>query len=464
MLLFFACAKPVAPEAASEPAPVAIPEVGPQRDFAPPVPQVATLDNGATLWLVEDHELPIVSLAVVLPGGSTDDGGAWGRASLAADMLTEGAGDRDPLTFASDLRLLATDISAGVTRTRTIVSLDTHRDRLGETLPIFAEVVLEPRFDGEDWDRVLDRAVNLARQDREDGPVVASQYSRLSLYGAEHPLGPPVHGTPATLEGLEVDDASSWHQSRLVAGESTFVVVGDLSLDDARTMLDEQFASWPSETWTYREAQLDGERPGLGKVLLVDLPGSAQTAIRVTVPAYEPGADEAAAADLAGIVLGGSFTSRLNNLLREQKGYTYGARSWFSEGHLGTEFVAATNVRTDATADALTDLVGVLTGEAFTDDDRAKAASIARTDAIESVETRSGLNDALQDLVLRGVEPDGLQAELAAAGAVTLEQLNAARPWTQPDAGLVYLVGDHSVIGEPLAAAGFEVELVELPE
>lgn len=464
MLLFFACAKPVAPEAAPEPAPVEIPEVGPQRDFAPPVPQVATLDNGATLWLVEDHELPIVSLSVLLPGGATDDGAAWGRASLAADMLTEGAGDRDALTFASDLRLLATGIHASVTRTRTVVSLDTHRDRLAETLPILADVVLRPRFADEDWDRVLDRSVNLAKQDREDGPVVAAQYGRMALYGEDHPLGPPVHGTPATLEGLRLDDAKRWHASRLVAGESTFVVVGDLSLDDARTMLDEQFASWPSETWSYREAQLDGELPGVGKVLLVDLPGSAQTAIRVTVPAYTPGSDEAAAADLAGIVLGGSFTSRLNNLLREQKGYTYGARSWFSEGHLGTEFVAATNVRTDATADALTDLVGVLTGEAFTAEDRDKAASIARTDAIESVETRSGLNDALQDLLIRGVQPDGLQTELAEAAAVTLDELNAARPWTQPDAGLVYLVGDHEVIGAPLEAAGFEVELVELPE
>ncbi len=462
MLLLLACAKPVPPEVVAEP--ITVPEIGARRAFTPPVPEVATLDNGATLWLVEDHDLPIVSLSLVVPGGATDDGDAWGRAALAADMLTEGAGDRDALTLASDLRLLATDVGASSTRTRTILHLDTHRERLEQTLPIFADVVLRPRFEGSDWDRVIDRSVNVARQDREDGPVVASQYGRLQLYGADHPLGPPTHGTPATLAALDRSDTQSWHASRLVAGESTFVVVGDLGLDEARALLDEHFAAWPAETWAYREPVLDGDWPGAGRILLVDLPGSAQTAVRVTVPGYPPGDTIAQAAELAGIVLGGSFTSRLNNLLREQKGYTYGARSWFSEGSLGTEFTASTNVRTDATADALADLVGVLTGDPFSAADRDKAASIARTDAIEAVETRSGLNSALQDLVLRGAAPDGLVTELAASQAVTTEELDRARQWVDPEGGSIVLVGDESVIGAPLKDAGFAYEVVTLPD
>jgi zinc protease len=445
-----------------------IPEIGEAGEFTPVEPQTTTLESGARLWLVEDSDLPVAVIRVLLPGGASSDGGAWGQADVAAQMLTESVGDRSSVELAGELRLQASSLWARAGRVTTEVGFSSHVDRLEQGLPLLADALLRPTFAEDDWERIIDQQIQGHKHLLEDGMAQARAFDQYYLYGSDHPLGTPSGGVPSTLEALDREATLRWHQSRLLSSEIDIVIVGALSLEEAREQLDAHLSDWPGADFqepVIPEVEM-GMLPGVGRLLLVDLPDSQQTAVRILSRAWEPESEVASAADLAGIALGGSFTSRLNHLLRETKGYTYGAYCGFWDGLYGGIFVASTNVRTDATVPALMDLNGALIDalRGFGEDELTKARSQARNDAMDSHASRSALASALTSVMAQDRGVDELQLQLERSQAVDLEQMKSVAPLAIPERGLMLLVGDEAVIGGPLREAGIEYERVVLPQ
>jgi zinc protease len=210
---------------------VEIPTPTEAKPFVPPQPEVSDLNGGGQLWLLEDHDLPLVVFSIVLPGGSAQDPqDKLGQAELANQMLLEAAGGFTASEISNAFYELAADVSIQTTRQHSILQVSAHRDRLNDVLSYVSKMIFEPTFNDADWTRVQDMHLAGLKQSRQDSSWVASQYTGYFLYGADHPLGRAVRGTPKTISALSKTEAMQWHQDRLkgASAQLGIVAVGDL--------------------------------------------------------------------------------------------------------------------------------------------------------------------------------------------------------------------------------------------
>ena len=475
------------------PVPVAqhpIPVVPKAPQFTPLEPATYELGNRSELWIHEDHSLPLVVLKAVLPGGYFHDprdlsGQAW----LVSKMMGESAGGKSALEVSEALRLTATQLSISVGRTETTVTLSTLKDNLTEMLPYFVSTVLTPDFREDDWQRVLKQSQNAQLQSLKDASSIASNYSSGFLYGFDHPWGRIWNGTSGSLSRQDRQRALNWHQQRLTAGQVKFIASGDVDPLELSTQLDIQFPSQKligtlsaappapeqgavdkivSSTATESNSLINKNQPDSThhfseKIFLVDLPGAQQTSIRVMSHAWTTDPDLRVKESLAAMIIGGSFTSRLNSLLREKKGYTYGARCRFLESAIGGQFIASTSVQTKFTAPALIDLLGVLNDITFTEEELSKSKKLKRNDIISSSVGLNSIAAEMESMATMDQRPILRGLKLKVSDTVSLESLNSTTPLFNSARGVIVLIGDKEKVLAPLTKAGFSITLSELP-
>lgn len=448
-----------------------IPTPAEASPFTPPKPAVSKLENGSALWLLEDHDLPVVVFSVVLSGGSSDDASdKLGTAELANQMLLEAAGDRSSSDISSYLYGLAVDVSVQTTRQHTILNVSAHKDRLNDALAIVSDMIFAPQFAEADWDRVTEQYLASLQQSRQDASWVASHYAPYFLYGADHPLGRSPRGAPSTVAAISSDVSKEWHMSRLkgAASKMGIIAVGDINAETIQSLVTNHFNQFPAAELGDLTAPMVADQAiqPTSRTVLVDMPGAEQTSIRVLAPAYKQGDEREIASDLAGIVMGGTFTSRLNAKLREEKGYTYGAGCSFSGGYYGNHLSVRTNVQTKATVEAIQDLNAVLATakDGFTVDDHSKALSAYRGDFIQMSASRKQLASEMVDLFRLGDPEDLWATDLTTSQAVTPEQMHATAELFDTARGVTVLVGDASVVEPMLQEAGIEYEKALIPE
>lgn len=440
------------------------PVVAPLPPFTAPTVVEDTLANGARLQVVEDHLLPLVSVRLVLPGGALDDPpGRWGRAALTAAMLNESAGALSTIERAEALKLLAASVYAASERAAVQVEMDVSTPHYEAALALMADAVLRPAFKAEDWERVQRLHVNSLKHNREDGPSVAREVAALTWFGATHPGGSPSQGTPGTASALGLEDVKAYHGQVATPAGATFVVVGDIDPARAKATLEAAFAGWTGAANPTPELP-EVSTPTATRVVLVDMPGSAQTALRVMGPGFAAGDTDEPAATLVGTVLGGSFTSRLNTLMREEKGYTYGVGAGFLAGREAPGyFMVSTSVRTDATGEAVADLLGVLTSASagYSELEVQKARAQTHSTFIEPLETRSGAAAVMAQRTILGRAPSTWAAEAQASQAADAEAMKAvAQKYIRPEHLVLVLVGDKAAVLPQIEALGLTVELV----
>lgn len=432
-----------------------MPPAAPTPQWSPPAPTKLALASGLPVWLHEDHDLPLVSLRIQIPTGSVDDPqGRWGTAALTASMMQEAAGELTSLERAAALDRLAARFSVDPGREWTTVVLDVHKDRLAAAMPLLADAILRPKLLSDDWERVKQRHVTSIEQGLDDNPVVAAMIAPALLFGPDHPYGHPVNGTLPTASTVTLEEVQGFWRRNLHAGGAQVVVVGDVEPQAVIGLLDTHLAEWTASERTAREFTAPDPRPGRHFVHRAD---SSQTVIR-TLALGPSGSAERAPADLARVVLGGSFTSRLNQRLREDKGYTYGARLGLSEWSHAGMTTSSSNVRADATAAALVDVFDVLgkaRDEGFTEVELQRARAQALSDLVDAGESRAALAGTYAHEIEVGRDPariDQRGAELSAVDAAAMQA--AARQWMDPDRMGVLLVGDRTVVMPQLEAAG----------
>ena len=462
MLLFalglMACG-PKAPPPAPAVDPLATrPAVGTPAAYTPPAPTQLTLSNGATLWVVAQPGLPLVSLRLHLPGGAaTDPSGHPGLTVLADEMVMHGAGTRDAAAFAAQSERLALDLWTATGATSTTVALDAHADQLDVGLDLFADAVLRPTFDPDEVALVREQQVGDIRQSLDDPRTVASTAAWATWYGDGHPLSTPTGGTESGLTGVGAPELVQSWSSRAVPSRATFVVTGAVEPDALLAALDARFADWETPAGSALEPipPAAGVPDGGPRLVFVDVPGASQTTLRVHLPGWASTHPDAAIGDLAIIALGGTFTSRLNRLLREEKGYTYGARARSGGSPVEGAVVVTTAVQRDVTAPALVDLLGELKKlpDGVSDEEVGKAAGARRTGTIEAMSSRESIAQAFLGLVQDGRDADALATDLITVGAATPAVVNATLGQPSLDRGLIVVAGDLSVIRAPVEEA-----------
>lgn len=460
-------APPPAPEPAPAPAPAdplgPMPEMAAPRPWAPVAAQAGKLANGASLWVVADPGLPLVTVDVTVHGGSAlDPAGKAGTASLSDQLMAQGAGKLDAEAFAALVERNAIQVDIATGRDRSTIRMSMHKDRLDTALGLLADMILRPRYKKKDFALEQSLQVAYAEQGLSDPATVAANVAWWHWFGGgRHPYARPPEGTPGGLAAVERADVRAYHQRAWVASGARVTVSGDVAYDDVRARLDRALGDWKAGA----PASIDvspPEAPDAKTLIVVDRPGSAQTAFYVMFPGHTFGAPETAPMRIGAVALGGTFTARLNHLLREVRGYTYGVRAADVALPRTGALVISTRIRTDATVPALADLLGELERlpQGLTDAELGKAKGAFRQDLVEAVETTEGRAATYAPYHVAGLGPDALPADLAATAAVDLAAANAALSAWSPDKAQLVLVGDLAGIRGGLEHAGFTLKVV----
>jgi predicted Zn-dependent peptidase len=426
------------------------PELGPAPRLVLPAIEKHELGNGLDVWLVEAHEVPLVQVNLVVHAGSGDDpADAFGLASLTAAMLDEGAGSRDALEIADEVEFLGAELSATSSFDASAVRLNVPVRALEPALSIMADVALRPTFPAEELERLREERLTALLQARDDPAAVAAAAFPRVVYGGAHRYGTSAIGTTATISAFTRQQLAEFHAERYRPTSATLVVVGDVTAATVLPLLENAFGDWTAQGTSPGVAVPAAPRPGAREVTIVDMPGAEQSAIRVGTVGVARSTPDYFALQVLNTVLGGSFTSRLNQNLREEHGYAYGASSRFDMRLAPGPFVAAANVQTDKTAESVTEIFNELAAIRMPvgADELAKAKNYLSLGFPGAFETIEDLAARIEELAIYGL-PDRYYADYTAAvgGVTAAAAQRAATAHIEPDTLAVVVVGDRTRI------------------
>ena len=425
------------------------PKAGPERELALPKPTVFTLQNGLTVYLVERHDLPIVSVQLLtLAGSEGNPPERPGLAGITAALLTEGTAKRSAEEIANEASLLGTDLYSSSNTDSAELGLSLLSRHIGRGLELLADSAEHPAFPAADLERIrANRLTSLLQQ--QDSPVqLAFRAGALNLFGAASPYGYDALGTAGSLHAITREEIAGFYAGHYAPKSSLLELTGDVTAAEARKLAEEAFGKWNSSAApaSVPQAPAAPER----KILLVDKPGSPQTALLTFGVGMKRNSPDYAAVTVMNTMLGGLFSSRINMNLREEHGYTYGAFSFFRFYRGTGPFIAGAQVRSDVTAPAAEQLFKELDGihtRPLTDAE----LRLAKDSIIRSLpgefESASSVNGQLADLWLYGLPIDyytKLPAEIE--DVTSAEAQAAAAKYIHAENLLVIAVGDKGKI------------------
>ncbi|HEX7139858.1 MAG TPA: pitrilysin family protein, partial [Vicinamibacterales bacterium] len=307
------------------------PVAGPPPELRLPPIEKRQLSNGVPVWIVQLHEVPVAQVNLLLRSGGADDPQRrFGLANMTAAMLEQGAGSRTALQIADEIDFLGADLSAVSGMDSSVVRLHVPVARLGDALPVMADVVLRPAFPSEELDRVRQERLTAILQARDDPPAIASAAFARVLFGVNHRYGTPAAGTAEVIKTFAPGDLKEYYTRAYRPDNATLIVVGDTTPDRVLPQLESAFGTWKAPSGAITHAPMTpGQQPSARTIYLIDKPGAPQSQIRIGGIGVSRSTPDFFPIQIVNTILGGSFTSRLNNNLREVHGYAYGAGSSF---------------------------------------------------------------------------------------------------------------------------------------
>lgn len=431
------------------------PTLGPPPALRLPPITTRTLPNGLTLVVVEQHELPLADVILdVRTGGEADPAGKAGAASLTAGMLTEGTTTRSALQIADQAAYLGVRVGASSGWEQSTVSLHAPTAQLDSALALFADVALHPAFSAPDLERVRKVRLTALQQVRDRGPAIADRAFATALYGEQHPYGRPLSGSEASVADLTREDLVKFYTTFYRPNNATLLVVGDVRPDDMERRAINMFGGWTrADVPTVNERTASG--PTATTLVLIDKPGAAQSSFRLGGIGVPRSTNDYFAIQVMNTILGGSFTSRLNQNLRETHGYTYGAGSGFSMRRSAGPFQASAEVVSAKTDSAFIEFMKELRAirDTVPSDELAKAKRYLQLGLPEDFETTGSIAYQMLPLVTYGIPLDFYDTAVQKIGAVTQADVQrVARQYVNPDRLTIVIVGDRKLIEPGLRA------------
>ncbi len=426
------------------------PEPGAIADVSFPDYETATLSNGVEIMLVERREAPIVSVRMMLDTGYPADLSTIknGLGSLTASLLDEGTASRSALEIADELDRLGASVFVGGGGEQTTIEMSALTPTLDQVMAIWADIIRNPAFREADFKRLQAQQVQGLQQAMREPNSIGSRVMSKVLWGESHPYGRLVQ--PADLQKLTPADATAFHQAWFGPNNATLFVVGDTTMAEIKPKLEAALAGWakaPNE----HQPVANGARPATTDVYLVDRPGSLQSVILVgsAQPPRNPAEDQKLTAFNA--LFGGNFDSRVNMNLREDKGWSYGARSSIGGGRGPRTFMISAPVQTDQTKGALAELRKELTDIVGRRPPSPAELETVRTNTLLGMasrwETSGAVMGALSDISMFDLPKDYWDTYATTYRAVTPADVEAMARKVIPNQNHVWVVvGDRAKI------------------
>lgn len=447
---------PAAGPAAARPGPeypTTAPEVGPAPALRLPTPTRRTLANGMTVLYVPMKELPLVQATLVTRGGISDDPAALpGLASFTAEMLDEGAGGRSALELADAFEQLGASLSTSAGWDAAQIGMGVLRSRFADALPLLADVAMRPDFPEHEVRRIRDERLTELARARDEARIIASNAFASLVYGADHPYGRAT--TSEATRRIDRAALAEFHRRYYRPGNTTLILVGDVD-DSLHPVVERAFGAWSAGA---AAAPVAPRPPQLGstRIYLIDKPGAPQSEIRIGHPAVARDNPDFYALQVLNTILGGAFTSRLNQNLRETHGYTYGAGSSFAARRGEGPFLASSAVVTQKTDSALIEFFRELNrirDEAVPADELERAKRYIALGLPQGFETTGQVAGRLAELVVYDLPLDYYDSYVQRILAVTAADVQrVARQYVRPDRATVVVVGDRQAIEPGLRA------------
>ena len=435
---------------------ISVPVVEQADMYTPPTITQKTTKEGASVLLRKNTKLPLINLSILLPGGYIDDEDSWGRADIAASMMLKSNQKLNMIEQSQELRAQGARVDIGVYEQHTSIDVIVHKQALQSTLFLIYDMIFSPLYSQEEWDSLIEYQRTEIEQSQEDTSSLLSSIQNMILYPKDHPLHRLAEGSASSIQKLTIQETKQWHLNRLNPKHVGFLADGDIDLDSLTNIIEHTFQQWPETTWTPPLLSATSDhRTGL---FILDIPDEQQSALRVLIPSWtEKNHPKELKRKTLGIAMGGSFTSRLNNVLREEKGYTYGARCSFYESPTGTILQASTSVRRDATAPALSDLLATLSSaqEGFSTEEWQKSVNTMRNDIISQFQSRRSTLSSMKQKWRNKKDVNITQKQL-----LELSGFESAPPSDEAhlfayENGIVILAGDVAKIKDTLSPWSF---------
>lgn len=433
------------------------PAPGPPRPYHFPQFERRQLDNGLTVWVVEVPSAAVVNVHLLVDAGAAaEDETKAGVAALTAQLLVTGTSRLDASAFAEATEMLGIDVSSESSWDSARAAFQALPPHMAPGLALLAEMVQQPRFDPGEFDRLKAERLADILQARADPGRLADEMFLRHLYDASTPYRRLSAGTPETVEPISLDDVRTHHATHWRPAAAHLIVAGPKEPEEVFAAAQGHLGGWSGSGPGHRTFQ--PMAAGGRRIVLVDRPGSVQSELRVGQLGIDRRSPRYFPAMVLGALLGGVFGSRLNLRLREELGYTYGARAGFDPRRAPGPFSAAAAVQTEVTADAVREMAEQLTRvrEAAPEDGELHEVR----DFLVGVfplrfETTGGVAMAIEPVAVYGLPHDWWQTyrdHLEAVGADAV--LSAARDLLQPEHWLMLIVGDAEKVRGELEATG----------
>jgi predicted Zn-dependent peptidase len=445
----------VAPTAAAAPTPAPLDRTQPPPLGAPPTLRVPaaterTLPNGLRLVVVEHHELPVADFVLVVnTGGEADPAGKEGLATLTADLLDEGTTTRSALQIADQASFLGVELGAAAGWDASQVTLHTTTERLDSALALLADVVTRPTFPAAEVARVKHERLTGLLQLRDEPTEIADRAFAQLLYGAPHPYGRPLGGTEAATRVTTRADVERFYRAYWRPNNATLIAVGDFTADDVAARVERTLGGWARANVPAHVVPAAPAPRARAEVYLVDKAGAPQTSVRIGAVGVPRSTEDYFPLRVMNTILGGAFTSRLNQNLREAHGFTYGAGSNFGMRRGAGPFVAAAEVTGTATDSALVEFMKELRAirDTVPRAELEKATRYLQLQLPGQFETTGAIASQLVPLVVHGLPLSYYNDLVQRLGGVTQADVQrVAQRYLDPSRFLVVLVGDRKSI------------------
>jgi zinc protease len=416
-----------------------------------------TLKNGLRLFGIEHNELPLVEFSLTLKGGMLlDDPNKVGVANLMTDIMMEGTKNKTPLELQEAINDLGASIRMFTSDESIVIQANALASKLDKTYALFEEILLEPRWDEKEFARIKQETIETINRRTVDPAFVAQNVHRKLIYGAGHILSNSTLGTPAVVEKIAIADLKAFYERNYSPAVSHVAVVGNISKDQALKLFASLEQKWPAKEVKFAEYPTP---PPIEKSRLyfVDVPGAKQSQIQIGYLALPYTHPDYYAATVMNYKLGGSFNGVLNLILREQKGYTYGARSTFIGTKYPGPFVASAGVRSNATLESAQIFKDEMAKyrEGISDEDFAFTKSALINSNALRFETLGALRGMLDQIALYDLPLDYIKQQEKVVAEMTRERHKAlAQQYIDPGKMIYLVVGDAATQLEGLKQLG----------
>ncbi|MFA5297399.1 MAG: insulinase family protein [Lutibacter sp.] len=440
----------------------------PHQGIAPklsiPASWTSTLNNKMKVYGIEQNEIPTVNFSLVIAGGHLlDNKNKNGVANLMTDIMMEGTANKTPEQLEEEIEMLGASINMYTTNESIVIRGNTLVRNFDKTMKLVEEILLEPRWDEEEFLRVKTKTINQIKRSEANPNVVANNMFNKILYGEDHIFSYPTSGTESSVEAITMDDLKAFYNTNFSPSVSVFNIVGNITKAQILENLSSLEAKWKAKKVEIPEYPITNTRDK-SSLYFVDIPNAKQSVINIGYIGLARTDKDFYPAEVMNYKLGGSFSGNVNMILREEKGYTYGARTGFSGSKTPGTFSASSSVRTNTTGESVQifkeEIAKYKNGISQADLEFTKNALIKSN--ARRFETQTSLLGMLQEISNYNLPSNYIEKEEAVINNMTLEQHKQLANKYLDESKMVYVVvGDAATQFAQFHTMGFdEVKLI----